>query len=164
MMMKQKLYSLIFLCSLWGGGVCSVHGQTTMTLRFQDGTEKNTAISTVNKMILSETNLALDYLSGNSDSYTLGLIQKITFSTLSGTNNILADNLVMSVYPNPATDYILLKNAPEGQLNAEVYRMDGAEVINVQLTSSSDKIDVSGLAKGFYILKVNNKALKFTKQ
>jgi len=161
--MRRKLYLSFFLFFFWGVGVWQVKSQTTMTLNFQDGTEKNSSLNAVSKITFSESNLFMAYVNGSNDSFMLNSIRKITFGTLSATTNILADEQKMSIYPNPASDFIALKNVPEGALNAVVYRMDGAQIINVQLSFSSDKIDVSGLSQGLYIIKVNNKALKFTK-
>ena len=161
--MRRKLYLSFFLFFFWGVGVWQVKSQTTMTLNFQDGTVKNSSLDAVSKITFLESNLFMAYVNGSNDSFMLNSIRKITFGTLSATTNILADEQKMSVYPNPASDFIALKNVPEGTLNAVVYRMDGAQIINVQLSFSSDKIDVSGLSQGLYIIKVNNKALKFTK-
>lgn len=54
--------------------------------------------------------------------------------------------------PNPATDYISL-SAAKPIKNIEVYNLLGQQVINKNLNSTRQDINVSNLSKGVYILK-----------
>ncbi len=161
--MRRKLYLSVFLFCLLGVGVMRVQAQTSMTLKFQDGTEKSAGLSAVNKITFSDSGLFMNYVGCSNESFTLNSIRKIVFGTSMGTSSILSDKQDIIVYPNPATNYIALKKAPEGELSVAIYRLDGAQMMNVQFSSASETIDVSRLEKGFYFLKVNNKAFKFTK-
>lgn len=69
----------------------------------------------------------------------------------------------ISIYPNPATDFIYLKN-----VKAEHYRIyDASGRIFLQENLTSDKIDVRNLPKGTYFLQIESKSdrknLKFIK-
>lgn len=72
--------------------------------------------------------------------------------TVVNTNNIkLPENLV-TISPNPATDYISI-NGPGKIEKAAIYNLDG----QLQIVSTNQKlIDVSTLKPGIYFAKINN--------
>ena len=60
----------------------------------------------------------------------------------------------MTVYPNPATDYIMV-NA-QNPVSVDIFDMTGRLV----LTSTESKIDVRNLETGVYFVRVNGNATK----
>ncbi len=63
------------------------------------------------------------------------------------------------IYPNPAKEYILIKNLPEGEVSTvEVYNIFGRRMLSFSQSASSidtvQKFDVSTLAKGIYMIRV----------
>jgi len=65
-------------------------------------------------------------------------------------------------YPNPATDLIhLTPNVLEGGVSIEVADLSGRRYIHSRVEEWNDKLDVSGLSPGIYILTVrgDNKSL-----
>jgi hypothetical protein len=85
--------------------------------------------------------------------------------TVDGCASLNEDNIdKIIVKPNPATEYIdvIVKNAKSIQLITSEGR-----VVNLSLTSLDDitsRIDVSGLSKGTYILKVNTENNSITRK
>lgn len=77
-----------------------------------------------------------------------------TFTTLAtGITGTIMDGII--VYPNPATTFINIKI--EGALlEPELFIVDitGRVVYNAKLTSDESQIDISGLSKGSYFVKV----------
>ena len=67
-------------------------------------------------------------------------------------DDIKGDNTRVSVYPNPATDYITVEGASG---NVALFSAAGAQVAGVN-GQGAVTIDVTGLAKGVYILKAGN--------
>jgi hypothetical protein len=72
------------------------------------------------------------------------------------------------VYPNPATSRINITNPmPDGENGSvKVFAVNGAKVLE-QTVNSNEKtinLDISGLASGTYIYKVNNHSGKFIKK
>lgn len=65
----------------------------------------------------------------------------------------------LSVYPNPTSGIVTISNGKNLDLkNAEVYNVAGQMVTSITLDrSGSNKIDLTHLVKGNYILKVNSK-------
>ncbi|MBK1897448.1 BspA family leucine-rich repeat surface protein [Chryseobacterium paridis] len=80
------------------------------------------------------------------------------------TSDVLVHNEI-SIYPNPATDFIYIKNA-KGFDNYKIFDMSGRIVLQSSL--HDDKINISSLTKGNYILQIISKnkteTLKFIKK
>ena len=66
----------------------------------------------------------------------------------------------IELYPNPASDFILIKNF-EGW--AQVYSATG-KILLKQYLQKGEKIDVKHLAKGHYFLQTSKQHLHFIKQ
>ena len=102
-------------------------------------------------------NGALYISSSSGDS---GKVIKITdpMLGLKDVNNV-ADNFI--VYPNPATEYLVIKNSKVDLKTIQLFDMAGREVKNFKPSEIKDnKIILSNLTSGNYILKVNNTSKK----
>ncbi len=67
----------------------------------------------------------------------------------------------LNIYPNPANNYISLN---VGAKYVKVVDLSGNTVLVVNNVAANQKIDVSGLSAGIYIVKVDNIIAKFTKK
>ena len=92
----------------------------------------------------------------NSNGKVVERIINVTGNSDTGIDNVTDDNLI-SVYPNPAVSYIRV-NA-HGTANVRFYATDGS-CVKSAVSEKNDIIDISGLAKGVYILRIeaNGKA------
>ena len=69
----------------------------------------------------------------------------------------------LRVCPNPATDYIdVFVNQKDSQ--SEIIDLNGKVVMTVQLNDEVNRISISDLPKGMYMLRVNGEVRKFVKQ
>ena len=73
----------------------------------------------------------------------------ITIGTLS--NSDFDGNLKFSLYPNPANNILNIELATELK-SVEIYSLQGQKV----LTSNKNQVDVSGLSKGIYMVRVED--------
>jgi hypothetical protein len=100
--------------------------------------------------------------SGNGGSYRLKL--KDCEPILTGINEPEIEFINQSVYPNPASDYIILPHDETGSLpeKAEIYNMLGEKVFEQDFQYGSEsKIDVSGFPTGvYYLVYLNNSNIK----
>lgn len=67
------------------------------------------------------------------------------------TDKIQAPEAEVSVYPNPATDYVTISG--EGLQRVEIYSLGGALQLDRKLTTPSS-VDIRHLPKGLYVVKV----------
>ncbi len=75
----------------------------------------------------------------------------IYFEDATGINNFKVESLI--VYPNPATDYITIKNN-ENLTAVSIYSVNGQMVYNI--SNPSSKINISSLTSGTYTLKASD--------
>lgn len=69
----------------------------------------------------------------------------------------------LSVRPNPATDFIdVFVEAKDGQ--AEIIDITGKTVMTVSVNNKVNRIGISDLSKGVYVLRANGETKKFVKQ
>ncbi len=141
-----------------------IPAQNSLIIKLNNGSEKGTLLSIIDRITFSDGNVIFKNMDDSSNSIMISDISKWTFGLYSGITDIIPENTLMGVYPNPGKDFMQLKNVPEGVLNIKIIRLDGAVLMNKQLLDKNQSIDISQLASGFYFLKVNNKTIKFTKQ
>ena len=80
-------------------------------------------------------------------------------ATITSVENDDSSNNNLSVFPNPTTDYITLKNiAPNSTI--QILSLSGSVVKEV---STDNRIDVRDLSAGVYMIKVGEKVQKFVK-
>ena len=118
--------------------------------------------------------------SGGSSSYTIGQVffntiesdngslvqgvqQPFEFQTLS-TPALLTVQLTAVTYPNPTTDFVLLKILDTALENLEytLFDLNGKTIVSKKINSFSTKITMKNFAIGMYLLKLtkNNQPLK----
>ena len=61
----------------------------------------------------------------------------------------------IKVFPNPANDFLVVETDLTGTFEIQMFNMLGAEVLHNGSVSSADRIDVSALMKGAYVLKIS---------
>ncbi|MFD0835338.1 T9SS type A sorting domain-containing protein [Mariniflexile aquimaris] len=69
----------------------------------------------------------------------------------------------LNIYPNPAKDYITVESKSVKISSVAMYNLLGAQVISEKALINS-RLNVSGLAKGIYMLKVNAEGASTTKK
>ena len=70
---------------------------------------------------------------------------------------------VFGIYPNPASDYIHVKNITSEAL-LYAFSMNGQLVLTKKLTNYDNKIDVRSMGNGFYSIKVVNRQNVYSKK
>ncbi len=110
----------------------------------------------------------IDYLTatGFGGTITEGLQQPYEILVVSGIEETNI-NLVLSVYPNPAVDFVILsvQNADTQNMTYQLYDAQGKLIEKQKLNGSQTSISVSDLANEIYFIKVfnGNKELKIFK-
>lgn len=162
--MNKRLLLLTILILLIGLGFAKSQSQNSLILRFTNGTENGSMLAALDKITFSGTSMLLNYTNGTSSNFEESNIKNMIFrAVVSGIQRVGISNGKLNIYPNPASDYISLQNAPEGELNFSIYALDGTILLSSKLISATQQIDISMLKKGFYVIKVSNQAMKFMK-
>jgi len=158
--MKAKMLILIlFLCSM--AGEQSLKAQS-LVIRLQDGTENTEQLSAVRKLSFTASDMLLAFKSGSTDEYGLTTIQKLYFDTgTSATGNITAGEKTLTVFPNPAGNTITIGNFGKMKGTLSIYRSDGALMLQQEIFSETETMDVSGFQSGLYLIQANGRSAKF---
>lgn len=72
----------------------------------------------------------------------------------------------LEVFPNPASDYLIINHTESVNSNdvGYVYDMFGRKVLEFNLHQGENSLSIAGLATGVYSIRINNKINKFIKQ
>lgn len=99
-------------------------------------------------------------LANYSNASSAWSVFNIVDSTLS-TDNPLAKEY--SIYPNPTADIINISNLNSLKADVAVYNITGAKVLDKNILGS-DQVNLSSLASGVYVLKINTAEGELTKR
>lgn len=68
-----------------------------------------------------------------------------------------------SIYPNPSNEVLFIKGIEKGiSANVKIYTIEG-KLIQTEIAEENKSMDISGLAKGLYIIHINNSTYRFVK-
>ncbi len=86
--------------------------------------------------------------------------------TLKETGRRLSPDLLdeFTVYPNPANDILYITSKEDEDVEIMIYDVKGQMVQQVSLPAGSDKIDISKLVKGLYLINIQVDDEVFTKK
>jgi len=70
-------------------------------------------------------------------------------------DGIEGDGKKISVYPNPASEYFMLKNS-ENVATVIVYNILGRQMKRYKVNSTNDRFTISDLPKGMYVVRLMN--------
>jgi hypothetical protein len=90
----------------------------------------------------------------------------INYSTVEEVNLVDA-NQQLSVYPNPATDQLIIQynGATKAYNKAEILNSLGSKIIQVELNNGSTTVDISGLPAGnYFVQSAKGQIVRFTKK
>lgn len=121
---------------------------------------KSIDVNTLKKITFSGTNLLLKYNNGGTELLAAYDISNMTFSNLTGLDNNKVSDI--SIFPNPSSDIIFVKNYFLPLIKVSIYSIQGKYIKDLKLVSNY--LDITDLSNGVYILKMDNKTFKFTKK
>lgn len=158
-MKKERLiYYLIFVCTSLP---MLISAQENITSAGGDASGAGGSVSYSVGQTVYTTN------TGTTGSVAQGVQQPYEISVVSNLNLNSTITLECSIYPNPATDYLLLevKGQLPQNLSYLLYDNNGKQINNVVLTENQTKICLEGLSPATYFVKIlsDNQELKIFK-
>jgi hypothetical protein len=64
-------------------------------------------------------------------------------------------NIIVTVYPNPASDFININVGEPGIL--QIFDVNGSQLISGHCEPGTNRINISSLSAGFYFIKINSR-------
>jgi hypothetical protein len=150
--MKKIIFSACMFCAVF-----TIQAQEIIPTSGGEATGGGGTSSYSVGQLVSATN------TGSGGTVTQGVQQSIELLTLSNPE-LNTVNLTAVTYPNPTSDYIMLKIS-DNALNNLSYKLidvNGKAIANGSVSDTDTRIAMQSLALGMYILKVNqnNQELK----
>ncbi len=169
-MNKNKLLSLtsryLFAILLAASISLTVQAQQGLIVKSNSGTTSSLSYSNVAKLtFVNEVMTAISPSGALGNSFVLATTQGFTFGnvTPSGLKDPKLGKTDMKLYPTQVIANLYLQGATEGA-QASVYCITGSKVMQFNVQSNIETIDVTSLKKGIYMLRVNGQTFKFNKQ
>lgn len=107
----------------------------------------------LNSLFFTDENTV--YVAGSN-----GTILKTTNGLYVGTENLPENNLLFSIYPNPASDYISLVPLKESvtKYSTSIFDMQGNLLQKWELNPMilSKRLDISSLPSGLYLIRIQS--------
>jgi hypothetical protein len=132
-------------------------GEADGTLEDMAGLDSTTVSKGKSDGILANENTIVGKIKFIKDEY-----YKYVNSSWNGIDDKKSDNSDSFVYPNPANNFLYIKETQTVLRNTE-YSIFSIEGSIIQSGKFNNKIDISSLKTGFYFIKVNGKVSKFIK-
>jgi hypothetical protein len=139
-----------------------------LVIKTKDGNRNAELLISLHDFTFSENNLLLKYLDGSTDSYSISNISTLYFRNVPVTK---AEDFILKddegeifVYPNPADDFIHIRNLPEGTLTLYIYSIDGVILLCKKVSSDDEFVDISYMEGGLYLVKIGCQVFKLRKQ
>jgi hypothetical protein len=89
------------------------------------------------------------------------LLSELEFEFIPGTSIQEIQNGNFEIYPNPIDEYLEIdfsEKVNQGIYNIEIFDMHGRIVHSATLKNSRNKVNLSSLAKGIYLLKISDES------
>lgn len=154
--MKKLLFLLSFVFA-----ICCLNAQSyELVIKMNDETETTWNSESLSNIYFDdETTLILvEKEDSYTHSYNISEIKKLYFNSSENINELNQDK-VSFVFPNPAKDKIQIIGVENQEI--EIISIDGKPIFRGKYDGKS--LDVSLLPQGLYLIKTNNKTLKFEK-
>ena len=145
---RQSILTAVIL--LVGLGVTRINAQETIPAAGANisGARGSTSYSVGQLVYTTNT--------GSIGSVTQGMQQSFEIRVISGIKETEGINLSISAYPNPTTDYLILKmsESPLSVTNFQLYDINGKLLENKKIESNETSIFMGNLLPATYFLKV----------
>ena len=149
----------IFLCFLLLSGICTaVQAQSTIT------TTGGNASGTGGTISYTIGQVAYITISGLTGTVTQGVQQPYEISVVTAVEEVKDISLTCSVYPNPTSNFLILKVAENENANFcyWLYGVSGNLIETKKVLSNETQISIVNEVSGIYFLKITaaNKEIK----
>ena len=162
--MKCKLFAvgLVFSCLMWAGGLMaqSVIQTTDVTVVYNNA-QSNTTFENVTKFYFSNGNLMIAQ-GAVETSIPTSTVQRLELAAVTHQDISEWGEDAIFVYPNPTSDKLFFSCKENQEVTVSVYTMNGQLLLSEQM-NTSESLNVSSLAKGMYLIRINNQNYKFSK-
>lgn len=155
----MKLKLLFAMLALFVSSIIYAADVENIVAVSADGSEITYLLANVQRIEVQANDVQGKMTILQKDGNKVGNYQKILFATSTSTSLEENKELQIFVFPNPVSHTLRIQGVDENT-SLEVYNLTGKSVIKDKGT----ELDVTSLTQGTYILRINNKYVKFIKK
>lgn len=156
-MEKRKILLAVSLAAFTG-----CFAQDEITINLSSG-KKSYKIGDVKTLTFDGANLKVNKQDSGSDTYSFGDIVNISFDASTGVDNMKIAGGKLTVSVAPGSDIIRIGGYDARErYDVAVYSLSGEKAVGID-GWKGEGMNISSLAKGVYVLKINGTTLKFRK-
>ena len=162
--MKKIILSLglLFSSLMWVNVAFAQTIHTTNVTVVYSDNQPDSFFENVTQFSFSGDNLLINQ-NGTVTPISRSIIRKLTLEDVTTSSiETYDENARIFIYPNPTSDKLNMASETEQQVLVSIFSLSGQKLMQQQM-STSESIDVSSLAKGIYIIKINETSYKFSK-
>lgn len=169
-MMKKNVFSNLsrwmLAFSMAFGITLAAQAQQGLLVKSGSGNVTEFSYSSVTKLTFANEIMTMVSPAGVSgQTFALSTVSKVTFGNvaISGIDDVYMNASGMKLYPTVANSFVNLKGAVEGS-QASIYSITGSKIMQLEVNSDLQSINIAKLKSGIYLMRVNGESLKFSKQ
>ncbi len=147
-MIKRKKTLLILILAFFSG-LAQLQAQSTIGSAGGEATGSGGSVSFTTGQIVYKTQKG-----GSGKSMAEGVQQPYEISIISGIDEAKDIGLSVSLYPNPASDYLTLKVQDPSGLSYRLYDIQGRLLETQKIIGTTTEIELKHLANAAYFLKI----------
>ena len=136
---------------------------TYLEILQNDNSTQKIPLTSFSKMTATDAQTSIVLTSGALNFATDDIRKMVLSDGTASVPTVLA-KAELSLYPNPATSYIVLHRPEAGQGTISIYSIAGQQVLTLEAGAQDMTIDVSALPQGVYIVKSGIHVAKFSKK
>lgn len=162
--MKKIIFAfgLFFFSLMWVNVAISQTIHTTNLTVVYSNNQPDCFFENVTQFSFSGDNLLINQ-GGTVTPISRSVIRKLTMEDVTSSSiETYDENVKIFIYPNPTCDKLNMSSETEQLVLVGIFTLNGQKLMQQQM-STSESIDVSSLAKGIYIIKINETSYKFSK-
>ena len=162
--MKKIIFAfgLFFFSLMWVNVAISRTIHTTDLAVVYSNDQPDCFFENVTQFSFSGDNLLINQ-GGTVTPISRSVIRKLTMEDVTSSSiETYDENAKIFIYPNPTSDKLNMSSETEQLVLVGIFTLNGQKLMQQQM-STSESIDVSSLAKGIYIIKINETSYKFSK-
>lgn len=159
--MKKIIGIFAILCVL---SIAASAQTMQMEFRKWDNTDTKIQLSNIRNLVFSGTDLQVNLKNGTQTVLPKSDVRKMVFTVATGTLDPTESKNEIRIFPNPATTSFQLSVLPAQNTLVSIYSISGQVLIQKSMTSADEKIDISEIPAGIYLVKINDQVQKLTKK
>lgn len=161
--MIKQIRNFFFLWLLFFINYGAISSQNLIVQQI-NGTENTMSLSAIRKLVFSGNSIQIRNFSGSTIDFQLADVRKIFFSNSSSSEDqIVNENEKLVIYPNPATLELNILIYDPNVNYIEIYNFQGRKIKTEIVNDELERIDISDLQSGIYLLKEGLQTTKFVK-